>query len=213
MHDQADELTSEVDCTRAYIRLMSGLKKAGVEAHRDGRGGAITALQSVIAFVDVMPQPKGADCTLGLTKLLAALQDLEDGRASAMLCLSRATGGSPPDSSLRKTVKGAASSAIDILVARSWSLEKACKFVAEQLKRAEVPIGGRSKTPDWQVVRGWRQRLSKLSEFDQERHTREVFRQAFASDLAAAFNEAEVKAVLARGLQALVSGWGEKALE
>jgi hypothetical protein len=76
-----------------------------------------------------------------------------------------------------------------------------------------VQIGGRDETPEWQVVRGWRQRLSKLPEFDQERHTREAFRKILGAALPSTLGDKEVEAALADGLQALVSGWGERALE
>ena len=129
------DLPPEFNLTEAYVTFMEGLKAASSEARLDGRGGAISALQSVIGFLEVAPKPRDGECSLALTKLLAALHDLEQGRVPALLRPCKG-GGAPPDTTLRRTVKGAASAAVDVLIARGSSVEQACRFVAAPESRS-----------------------------------------------------------------------------
>jgi hypothetical protein len=50
-------------------------------------------------------------------------------------------------------------------------------------------------------------------EFDQERHTREALRKILGAAVSPPVGDKQLEAALADGLQALVSGWGERALE
>ncbi len=155
--------------------LENGLKDACKELQADRRGGAITALQSVIAFVESIPRLESQNLLSPLVDLLSALNDLENGRAVAML---EPTGvqNRKPDPGLRKAIRAHAIFAIDTLISRGMSQEEACKFVAAELKAANIPVGGRSATPPWRTINSWRKDNSRRDAEDQQQDTLEELR-------------------------------------
>jgi hypothetical protein len=81
-----------------------------------------------------------------------------------------------PDPTLRNIVKAYAIFGIDILSNSGLSTTEACRLVARELERAEISLGNRTTTQPWKLVKGWRDRMTKLPVTDQARNLLEEMR-------------------------------------
>jgi hypothetical protein len=147
----------------ALQSLEDGLAAARIELTTSSRGAAITALQSAIAFINSMPRLEYMNLAQPLVHLLAALNGLDQGRQVPMLAPTM-LGNRPPDAALRNQIKAYAIFTIDTLIRAGKPLNEACKFVATQFRRANIPVGAHKNTPDWKAVKRWRDGKSRLRE-------------------------------------------------
>lgn len=141
-----------------------------------GREAAIAALRAVMEFIDSVHALSDQNLGTSIWTLLAALEDLNHGRVVAMLAPTRKVPSRRPDPSIRKVVKAYASCCVDVLRKADLSIPEACRVVAKELKGAGFALGGRQGTPDWRIVEGWRDRVTKLPATDHERETLEGLR-------------------------------------
>ena len=161
---------------KAFEEYECGLKAARAKMETDSRGGAITALQTVIQFTNAIPRWESQSLSLPLTALLSALHDLNVGRVLPMLEPKKGVDNRKPDAGFRKVQRAVASFCIDQLVAAGMKVEQASKFVTSLLRKGRMPIGGRSDSPAWRTVRGWRYDATKRRSDDQEANALAAFR-------------------------------------
>jgi hypothetical protein len=150
-------------------KLESGLREALTQFRTDQRRSVVTALEAILDFIDSVPEWERAQLGMPLWALLAALKDLDSGRAVSMLSPDPNVRNRKPDSSLRKNVKAWAVICVDILIGACLSVMEACRFVAHRLDVLNVPVGGRTDTPSWKTVKGWRNGVTKLPPNDPAR--------------------------------------------
>jgi hypothetical protein len=158
-------------------RLEAGLRAANAQLKEKSRDAAVTALHAVMDFIHSVPALIDQNLGTSIWALLAALEDLNHGRVVAMLAPAQ-VGSRKREASIRKVAKAYAIFAVDILRSAGSSVPEACRFVAKELKRAGIVLGGRQTTPDWKSIKSWRDRISRLPATDQERHTLEGLRKA-----------------------------------
>jgi hypothetical protein len=167
----------EPSLTNCLQSLEKALKRAWDERQTDNRSAALTALQGVIEFINAIPLLESQSLALPLTDLMAALHDLRVGRVGRMLRPPRGFDNRKPEASQRKVIRAFARFGVEQLKIHGMTTdEEACAFVAKQLERARVPIGGKPSTPSWKTVRSWLYYGKQRSPDDQERHTLESLR-------------------------------------
>ena len=152
-------------------RLELGLTKALAAVAESERQAAITAVDAVLEYIVSIPEWEGRDLGGPLWQLLTALKDLEFGRVGSMLAPNPAVRNRKPDAGIRKIVKAYALFCVDILRRSGWSVTDGCKIVANTLQANGFPLGGRTESPSWKSVNGWRDRFTKLAKDDQTRET------------------------------------------
>ena len=169
---QAAESADEaVDVMQLLERLELGLTEALGLVARSERDGAMMAVNAVLEFVASVPGWEGRDLGNPLWQLLTALKDLDFGRVGSMLAPNPAVRNRKPDAGMRKIVKAYALLCVDILCRSGWSVKDGCKIVANTLQANGFPLGGRTESPSWKSVNGWRDRFTKLAKDDQTRTT------------------------------------------
>jgi hypothetical protein len=186
----------------AYQR---GLKAAWAEMATDSRGGAITALQTVIEFTDAITTGNSQSHTLPLTALLSALNDLDSGRVGPMLKPKKGVDNRKPDAGFRKVQRAAAIFSVDQLITAGMKVEDACKIVAALLQKGGMPIEGRFDSPAWRTVRGWRYDATKRRADDQEANALATLRAECAIPDGTPLEQ--VKEVIARIMTSFLKGW------
>jgi hypothetical protein len=187
----------------ALIELGDDLLAAQEQMGLNSRGGAITALQAMIQFVNSFPDWEAKNMSLPLTMLLSALDDLDSGRVVKMLTPKEAIDNRKPDAGVRKVQRAASIFCIEQLRGLGVRSEDACKFVADVLEKAGVAIGGRRDTPPWRTVRSWQYDTTKRPVEDQESHTLSAFRRDFG--LPEGISVEEAKRRIRRDLTLMVS--------
>ena len=148
---------------KAFEDYEYGLKAARAEMETDSRGGAITALQTVILFTNAIPKWESQSLSLPLTALLSALNDLNSGRVVPMLEPKKGVDNRKPEPGFRKVRRAAAIFCIEKLVETGATVEEACKFVAAIIAKAGMPMEGKLGTPPWKTLKGWRYALPSPS--------------------------------------------------
>jgi hypothetical protein len=133
---------------------------------------------------------------------MAALHDLNVGRVVAMVTPKSGFDNRKPEASFRKVIRAFATFSIEQLKSRGMTLDEACKFVAKQLERAQVPIGGKSNTASWKTIKTWRYDVTRRDPSDQEQHTLEALRVKFSFPQDMALQQ--VKKQLAQMLSAML---------
>jgi hypothetical protein len=191
-------------------QLAAGLRAANAELKSDSRGAAITALHAVMDFIHSVPALINQNLGTSLWALLAALQDLNHGRVVAMVAPAKVAS-RKREASIRKVGKAYALFCVDILISAGSNVPEACCFVAKELKRAGIVVGGRQTTPHWKSIKSWRDRISKLPSTDQERHTLEGLRKAVPPLKFDSLDAA--KKFVAGQLRELLPKMGQPALE
>jgi hypothetical protein len=189
----------------AFDAYESGLKAAREEMASDGRGGAITALQTVIQFTNAVPKWESQSLSLPLTALLSALHDLESGHAVEMLKPKEGIDHRRPEPGFRKVQRAVAIFCVDQLVAAGPPLEQACRFVAALLTRGGMAIGGRSETPPWQTVKTWRYETSRRDPDEQEADALNAFRSECAITPGMPLDD--VRGLITRNLVSFLQAW------
>jgi hypothetical protein len=155
--------SSKADLQMPGLKLLeSGLLKAEAQLGADMREASMTALCAVVDFIDTVRGWEHLNLSKPLWMLAAALKDLEDGRAVEMLRPNPAVRNRKPDGTMRNMAKAYALYGVDILRDAGETTGEACRVVARQFEGAGICIGKRPTTPSWKVVKGWRDRLSKL---------------------------------------------------
>jgi hypothetical protein len=156
--------------------LETGLREANAQLKEDSRGAAIAALEAVMEFLESVPPLSAQNLATSLWALQAALKDLDHGRVVAMLAPSRKVRSRRPDALIRKITKAYAVFGVDILRREGSSTVEACRLVAKELKGAGFALGSRHNSSNWQTVKSWRDRVTKLPTTDQMRETLEGLR-------------------------------------
>jgi hypothetical protein len=159
-------------------RLKSELLQAQVAKTEDSREQVMMALRAVVDFIEAVPGWERLNLSSPIWTLLGALSDLDRGQVVSMLKPNPAVRNRKPDPTLRKVVKGYAAFGIDILRNSGLSTTEACRVVASVLGRSRISLGGRPATPS--LVKGWRDRMTKLPPTDQSRHLWEELRRGAA---------------------------------
>jgi hypothetical protein len=191
-------------------QLELGLKRANAQLKESSRGAAITALEAVMAFIHSVPALRGRNLGASIWALRAALEDLDHGRVAAILAPAQVDS-RRPDPSMRKVAKAYASCCVDILRREGSSIPEACRLVAKELKGAGFALGSRRSTPDWQTVKSWRDRVTKLPPTDPERETLEGLRKEISR---LKFHSVEdAKNFVVEQLQEIFQKMGRPALE
>jgi hypothetical protein len=193
-------------------QLEAGLREANAQLKEDGRRAAIAALEVVMEFLDSVPPLSDQNLATSIWALQAALKDLDHGRVVAMLAPSRKVRSRRPDPLIRKVAKAYAVFCVDILRREGSSTVEACRLVAKELKGAGFALGSRHSSPDWQTVKSWRDRVSKLPITDQTRQTLEGLRMALPRLKFHSLENAK-KSVAGRLRSALQEEIGKPALE
>jgi hypothetical protein len=190
---------------KVFEEYERGLKAAQAEMATDNRGGAITALQTVIQLTNAIPRWESQSLSLPLTALLAALHDLDSGRVVPMLEPKKGVDNRKPDAGFRKVARAVASFCIDQLIAAGMEVDDACKFVAPLLRKGGMPIGGRVDSPAWRTVRGWRYDVTKRRGDDQERNALAAFRAECAIPERTPLDQAQM--LIKRNLAIFLRAW------
>ena len=133
-----------------WDRLLDRLRKAQEAFTGNGRTGAGKSLGAIIDYLDDMGMP--ADLRAPLFALLAALQDLENGKQSPMLKAPNLPHG-PPEAIVSQVAKAQAAAAMQLLMAAGDGRETAARAVA----RADKWGGENNAT--WRQVARWRDEL------------------------------------------------------
>jgi hypothetical protein len=160
----------------ALTDLKKGLTEAKIEMALAPRAGAMTALQAMIGFVQKISDWEAKGLCFPLTILLSALNDLNSGRTVPLLQPKEGIDNRRPDSGFKKVMRAASIHAAEQLQENGMGMVEACKFVADILKRENIKLGGRTSTPAWRTVRGWRYDTTRRGPNDQEAHTLAAFR-------------------------------------
>jgi hypothetical protein len=142
------------------------------------RNAAMMAVDAVLEFVVSVPGWERRGLGGPLWQLLTAVNDLEVGRVGSLLAPNPAVRNRKPDAGVRKIVKAYALFFVDVLCRSGWSVTEGCTIVAKSLQENGV---GRSDSPSWKSVKGWRDRFTKLAEQDQTRATFEGLRPSLVS--------------------------------
>jgi hypothetical protein len=157
-------------------RLEAELKSAVEAMATNSRKGAALAVRGVLEFVHAHPHLTSQGLSQPFFALLAALEDLDHGRVAPML-QAKVFGNRPPDSSILQMAKGHACFYVDQLKAVGESLESACSIVAAKWTFNGFPLQKkRDDTPNWKVIKGWRDGISKLPTDNAQRIVLEALR-------------------------------------
>jgi hypothetical protein len=190
---------------KAFEEYECGLKAARAEMATDSRGGAMTALQTVIQLTNAIPRWESQSLSLPLTALLAALRDLDSGRVLPMLEPKKGVDNRKPDAGFRKVQRAVASFCIDQLIAAGMNVEEASKFVAALLQKGRMPIGGRIDSPAWRTVSGWRYDAKKRRPDDQEANALAALRAECA--VPEGTNVDQAKSLIEQNLASFLRAW------
>jgi hypothetical protein len=169
----AESAEEAVDVKQLLERLELGLTEALRLVAQSERNAAMMAVNAVLEFVVSVPGWERRDLGGPLWQLLTALKDLEFGRVGSMLAPNPGVRNHKPDAGMRKIVKAYALFCVDVLCRSGWSVTDGCKIVANTLQENGFPLGGRTESPSWKSVKGWRDRFTKLAKDDQTRGTYE----------------------------------------
>jgi len=186
-----------------FQALETGLRSSCEEFQINSRGGAIRALQAVLKFLRSVPRLEEQSLTLPVTALLAALADLDSGQTVPMLKPAQWSN-RPVDPRFRKVIRSCAICSVRALRRFGMPKTEACKFMADQLKQHEIPLGGRLNTPGWKTVEYWVGDSSKRAAEDQERHTTDALTLEFHRALADLGTIAEVTQKIERLLASML---------
>jgi hypothetical protein len=171
---------------RLILRLKSELAEADVIDQNSvsdptdrGRAGAIYALWAVITFLDDLGCSDDGLGPVSLMRLLAALQDTDNGKAHPMLVPKKV--GHRRDSLELKELKMQSALAMQLLmdsglIESEKVKDKAASEVAKRLCKESVTLPGFSRHPTKKTVASWRdslrptpgfqRRLSAIQEID-----------------------------------------------
>lgn len=153
--------------------LEAGLRDANARLREDSRAAAVAALEAVMKLLDSVPPLSAHNLATSIWALQAAFKDLNEGRVVAMLAPTRKVRSRRPDPLLRKITKAYAVFCVDILQREGSSIPDACRWLAKELRGAGFALGSRHGSRDWQTVKSWRDRITKLPTTDQMRETLE----------------------------------------
>jgi hypothetical protein len=114
----------------------------------------------------------GKGLSAPLFNLLLALDDLNKGIIAPILALSLEERklNRPGHNTSRKLNQGLAVFCSDLLLEDGLSLEEACRFVAQELKKAGLKVHGKRDAQPLRTVKSWRDEVSQLPEDHQIRH-------------------------------------------
>jgi hypothetical protein len=210
--DQAAESADEaLDVRQLLERLELGLNEALGLVAQSERNGAMMAVNAVLEFVASVPGWERRDLGGPLWQLLTALRDLEFGRVGSMLAPNPAVRNRKPDAGMRKIVKAYALLCVGVLCRSGWSVKDGCKMVADTLLANGFPLGGRTESPLWKSVKGWRDRFSKLAKDDQTRATFEGLKPHI--DCVGPFTKEEARDWMKGQMRQVLSKMGSDAAE
>jgi hypothetical protein len=169
-----DAINPDTECALAHLEasLRDALRHRGI----DDRKAAGDALRAVLEFIYTQPRLTRQGCHYPLFDLLAALDDLNQGRIAPMLH-AKFFGNRPPEGARFQQAKAFALFAIEQLVDQGETKTSACQKVAEVWNRA-VPDYSRSA----ETIRSWNTRLSRLPSDAYVRVALTALRQAGEAD-------------------------------
>jgi hypothetical protein len=120
------------------------------------RNGIILSLQSVIAFIQSIPQWQREQLDTPLTKLLVSLEGLRTGQVDQVLRFDPGgSGNRRPDNLDRVYVQALAAAAVDWLIDTDLKMTDAAEMVGAALQRGGMRLGIGDK-PLRTTVQGWR---------------------------------------------------------
>ena len=153
-------------------QLEAGLREAIKHCGIDDRTAAGHALGAVLEFLYSQGHLTRGNLHRPLYELLAALEDLKQGRVAPML-KPVTFGNRPPDGATLRQAIGFAVFAVEQLVERGDSKTAACRKVS-QVWNKEAPHV--SRTPE--TIRSWSNRSSQFPDDDPATLTLTAFRKA-----------------------------------
>ena len=208
--DENGELIEHRPGGEAWKQLESGLTDALAQMQESQRGGITLALEALLQFIDQVPGWERRGFGLPIWQLLAAFQDLDNGRVVRMLLPNPNVHHRKPDPTLRKIVRAYALICLDVLCRSGWSLEDGSRLVAREPDGKMFPFGKSTAAPHWKIVMGWRSGFSKLKDDDQ---TKVIF-DGLKRELASKSFSRQEAGILAKGqLRELLTNLGKPVLE
>ena len=209
--DQAAKSVDEPFDQRLLKKLELELTGALALVVKSERSAAMAAVTAVLEFVVSIPGWERRGLGGPLWQLLTALNDLDSGRVGSMLSPNPAVRNRKPDAGMRKVVKAHALFFVDVLCRSGWSVTDGCGIVAKSLQENGFPLGGRTESPSWKSVNGWRDRFTKLPKEDQTRATYEGLRPHVSS--LRPFTKVEARNFVKGQMREVLSKMGKPALE
>jgi hypothetical protein len=187
----------------ALALLEQGLVRALAYYADNERNGAMMALDTFLEFVAAAPGWQQRDLGLPIFSLLTALMDLDYGRVGPLFSPNPAVRNRPPDAGMRKIVKAYAVCCVEVACRAGLSVTESCRIVAQALQEKGFTLGGRAESSPWKIVKGWRDRVSKLPRDDQMRQTLDGLRPVLApveltEEQARGFPKAQLSEILGK---------------
>lgn len=196
---------------KVLAAFKSQLREANLLFAENKRDGVTRSIVATLAFVRGTMKPKGRELTRALYALLQSLADLENGRAAPLLKPSKVAN-RPQASTVMKLSQAFAVVTADFLIERGHlSVEEACRLVVRELQRVDLNVGNSRTGMAWKVVKGWRDRLSKLPFDDQQKHTAEAAKREIV--LKPSVRPAEARSILVKNLRVALHNIDASALE
>ena len=139
-------------------QLREALREYEQEDANSRREGVLVALSAVLEHVHKeLRVDRSATQPLG--DLWNAIWDADRGARNALL-KPRELRHRPPLSSPELDLKHAVAIAIDLRMMAGHRKEDAARHVARKVRSFDIDLGGEPDKPDWEIVTGWRDRLS-----------------------------------------------------
>lgn len=159
----------ELNASKSSLEeLEEGLKDAHREMQENSRGGAITALQAIVKFVNSIERLEVQSLALPLVHIMSALQDLDNGKIVPITMPTPGFDNRKPEAGMRKAERGIIIFFMGELIKAGMPVEDSAKFMVPILKKCGINIGGRTSTPEWRTLAEWRSYSKKRSDTDQE---------------------------------------------
>lgn len=150
-------------------KFEADMKIAVREMEANSRRGAGLALKAALEFVYSHPHLVSQGLSKPFFAILAALNDLDNGRVVPML-EPLPFANHHPESSVVKMAKGQACFYVECLKALGEPSQRACAAVAQSWVAHGLPLEKkRETTADWQVVKGWLDRIRRLPSDDPQK--------------------------------------------
>jgi hypothetical protein len=190
-------------------KLEADLTEAVGFMDSNSRTAAGLAVKAFLEFIYAHPHLAAQGFSRPVFDLLAALDDLDEGRVAPMLKPAQ-FGNRPPERTVRQRAKAYVCFCVDQLMGIGENLKTACTAAARVGRKRHLAFGGRADTPDWKTIKGWRDGMSKLRGDNTQRVALEALRREAAQGRAAMpWSKAEILDFLDRDLRSL----GKSALE
>jgi hypothetical protein len=174
--------TVPVSLVGPLIKALDQLRQGLIEARRlhltetEGvRAGIIRSLQSLIAFIQSIPQWQREQLDAPLTMLLVSLEGLQSGQIDPVLRFDPGGYGSRrPDNLDRVYVQARAAAAVDWLINTGLKMTDAAEKVGVTLQKGGMKLGIDDRPPRITVL-GWRKGCQrKAADDERSRYYREL---------------------------------------